>query len=270
MTDQERADAAEKETQEQATTEGDQIEGDEEDVVILAGEKEDDTPPAKEESSVIRHLRNMVRDKSKESRELREQLAVVKDDGPKLGPKPTLEGSGFDNAKYESALDKWYVDKADVDRRKQEREQAEAAKTKAWQDKLSAYQEKSKTLKVTDFKDVEEIVLGTFNVTQQGLLIDGTDNPAAVLYAVGKRPELLAELAAETNPVKFVKRLASLESTMTVTRRKPAAPPEGKAPEGSGGNKGKSELDKLREEAARTNDYSKVIAYKAKLRAEGK
>ena len=105
-------------------------------------------------------------------------------------------------------------------------------------------------------------MLDTLSTVQQGLLIDGTDNPAVVLYAIGKRPELLKELAAEENPVKFVKRLVKLESTMTITKRKPGAPPE-EIPESSGKKSSSgNQLEKLREEAAKTGDFSKVVAYK--------
>lgn len=234
------------------------VEG-EETIIIIGDEKE--PPRIDGDSSTIRHLRTLYKDKSKEAKQLREQLAAK--EIPTLSSKPTFESCDGDPQKLEKELDEWHAKKAELDSKKAEAERQEKQRAETWQTKLNSYGDKKKALNVQDYDDVEEAVLDTLNVTQQGVLIDSTDNPAAVLYAIGKRPELLKELAGETNPVKFAAKLARLESTMTITKRKPGIPPE-EVPEGSGKPKGGvDQLEKLREEAARTGDYSKVTAYKA-------
>jgi len=58
---------------------------------------------------------------------------------------------------------------------------------------------------------------------------------------------------------------------LKVTQRKSAPPPE-RVVQGNAGTSGSvdSSLDKLRAEAERTGDYTKVMRYKAQMRAKGK
>ena len=98
-------------------------------------------------------------------------------------------------------------------------------------------------------------------------MLQGADNPALVIYALGKNPKKAKELAAITDPVKFAFAVAKLESQLKVTNRKAPPPPE-KTMRGTGPGSGAvdSTLERLREEAARTGDMTKVIRYKAEQR----
>jgi hypothetical protein len=71
--------------------------------------------------------------------------------------------------------------------------------------------------------------------------------------------------------VKFAFAVSKLESQLKVTNRKPATTPE-KVLTGTGSTSGSvdSTLDKLRAEAEKTGDYTKVTAYKRKLKQERK
>jgi hypothetical protein len=106
-----------------------------------------------------------------------------------------------------------------------------------------------------------------FNETQQGMIIQGANNSAALVYALGKNPTKAKELASIKDPVKFAWEASKLEGTMKATTRKPRSKPE-RTVKGSATLSGSTDgtLEKLREEAAKTGDHSKVIAYKKQKR----
>jgi hypothetical protein len=77
------------------------------------------------------------------------------------------------------------------------------------------------------------------------------------------------ELSSIKDPVKFAFAVAKLETQLKVSNRKAAPPPE-KVVKGTGRVSGSvdSTLERLREEAAKSGDMSKVIAYKRQMRAK--
>jgi hypothetical protein len=200
--------------------------------------------------------------------EAREQAAPV---GPKpVGPKPKLEDHDYDTDRYETALESWYAQKAAADKAEREaQKQAEEAQ-KAWQAKLDGYGKAKADLKVRDYDEAEHTVMETLNVTQQGVVLQGAENPALVVYALGKNPKKAKELAALTDPVKFAFAVAKLEAQLKVTPRTKAPAPERVLPAGTAPVSGGSDstLERLREEAARTGDLTKVHAYKQQLKAK--
>jgi len=121
---------------------------------------------------------------------------------------------------------------------------------------------------VKDFEDAESFAMETFSVTQQGIVIQGAENPALVIYALGKNPQQAKELAAVNDPVKFAFAVAKLETQLKVSNRKAPPPPE-KTVTGNGGAAGAMDatLERLRAEAERTGDYTKVTQYKRQKRA---
>jgi hypothetical protein len=240
-------------------------------VVISIG---DEAPPPEEETERapewVRELRKQHRELQKRVREYeaKEQAAPA---GPKpVGPKPKLEDHDYDTDRYETALEVWYAQKAAADKAEREaQKQAEEAQ-RAWQAKLDGYGKAKADLKVRDYDEAEHMVMETLNVTQQGVVLQGAENPALVVYALGKNPKRAKELAAITDPVRFAFAVAKLEAQLKITpRTKPPAPerslPAGTAPVSGGSD---TTLERLREEAARTGDMTKVVAYKRQLAAK--
>jgi len=84
---------------------------------------------------------------------------------------------------------------------------------------------------------------------------------------LGKNPKKLEELSKITDPVDFAFKVAKLESQLKVTDRKAPKPEKRVSSNKSGGISGNSDktLDRLRDEAAKSGDYTKVTAYKRKL-----
>ena len=257
-----------------ATAEADADDDDSEMIVSFGDEEPEESPTSKNperESSTFREMRKREREKTKTIKELEARLAKYEEaEKPTLGPKPTLEGCEYDTGKFEAALERWHETKRAHDAEQEQQKTVQQQAQEAWEQKLTKYQEAKTGLKVRDYQEAEEIVQDTLNVTQQGVIISEVKDPALLVYALGKNPKKLDELASITDPVKFIFAVARMETQLKTSSRKPAPAPE-KTVTGSGSTSGaNATLEKLRNEAARTGDFSKVHAYKRKLKAQGK
>ena len=246
--------------------EGESGDDGDDDVVISIGEE---APPQEEEPRApewVRELRKSNREKERKIRELEAKLnaTAIETKPVALGKKPTLEDCDYDSDEFEAKLAEWYERKREYDAAEATAEAQRDAEAKAWQDKLDSYAKAKASLKVRDYEDAEAFALDTFNVTQQGIVLQGSDNPALIIYALGKNTKRAKELASINDPVKFAFAVAKLETQLKVTNRKAAASPERTITSGGGRLSGSvdSTLDRLREEALKTGDLSKVMAYK--------
>lgn len=269
-------DAGENNAASDQLTDGETEQHDEEsdEVVVSIGEE---APPAEEEQRApewVRELRKANREKERRIRELEAKLQTTAQTENKpvaLGPKPKLEEFDYDADRFEQALDAWHERKRQHDLETERVRQAEQTQQQAWQAKLEGYSKAKAELKVRDYEDAEAIAQEVFNVTQQGVILQGADNPALVIYALGKNPKKAADLAKINDPVKFAFAVAKLEKELKVTNRRAAPAPE-RVIQGTGRVSGAvdSTLERLREEAARTGNMTKVIQYKAQKRAASK
>jgi len=244
---------------------------DEDEVVLtIAGEE----PKVEEEELKpwVNELRKNYRDSQRENRMLKEQLKAVQPNQQNTidpGKKPTLEQFEFDTEEYEKELSIWYDRKRlaeDAELKIQadrEREQEE------WNKKLVSYNNLKSKLKFKDFGDAEELVKDSLSVIQQGLIIECAENSALVVYALGKNQQRLKELSAITSLAKFASKIGALEKDLSVKKRAKPPSPE-KIVKGSGSTSGalNSTLEKLRAEAEKTNDYTKVYQYKREQKAK--
>lgn len=244
-------------------------EGDE--VIVSIGEpppQDDEEAPQESAPDWVRELRKNYRELQREKRELEQKLKATQAPAPRptLGPKPTLEGCDYDAEKYESDLERWYEQKRAADTEVAKLQAARQAEEQEWQAKLQGYAKARTQLKVRDFEDAEHTVLEALNETQQGIILAGCKNPAMVVYAIGKNPGKAKELAAIQDPVKYAFAVAELEGQLKVSTRK--APPPERTISGSGPLSGSVDqtLDRLRKEAERTGDYSKVMRYRSEIK----
>ena len=253
----------------EATTE--QEESAEEEVVVQIGEE---SPPQEQPAPEwVRELRKNYRELQREKRELEARLqATAQVARPvEVGKKPQLEDFDYDADKFEVALAEWFDRKRQADEQVRRVQHEQEQVQQAWQNKLQSYGMAKAELKVKDYEDAEEIVQQSLNVTQQGIVIQGAENPALVVYALGKNPKKAKELASITDPVKFAFAIAKLETQLKVTNRKAAPPPE-TVVKGTARMSGAvdSTLERLRVEAERTGNYTKVMQYKKQLRSAKK
>jgi len=235
-----------------------------EDIVVSIGEE---PPPPEPEPAPewVRELRKSHRELQKRNRELEAQVHQTTETNPvvTLGAKPSLEQHDYDTDKYEASLADWYERKRSVDDQQAQARQAEQQQADAWQQQLQGYADAKSKLKVRDYDDAEEVAQQTFNVVQQGVMIQGAEDPALVIYALGKNPKKAKELAQIDDPVKFAFAVAKLESQLKISNRKAATRPEGKV-SATAPLKGAvdSTLERLREEASKSGNMDKVMAYK--------
>tara|TARA_R110000787_G_scaffold84374_4_gene180886 strand:+ start:1748 stop:2629 length:882 start_codon:yes stop_codon:yes gene_type:complete len=245
---------------------------DEFDVVTIGGKApatdEEDTERAPD---WVRDLRKQHREVKRQNKELQDKLTAATG-APKsaeLGAKPTLEASDYDAERFETDIAKWYESK-------RTRDDAEATKTaeldavnREWSQKMESYHDGKATLKVRDYDSAEEVVQDNLSVTQQGVILQGADNPNLVVYALGKNPKRAKEIGEIKDPVKFAFAVAKLETQLKVTNRKAVSKPEQKIsgtarPSGTAD----STLERLRVDAEKSGDYTKVFAHKRSKRAK--
>ena len=246
---------------------------DTEEVVVSIGEE---APPPEEHTPApewVKELRKTNRELQRQNRELqaRVQAAPPETKPVVIGNKPKLEDHDYDADKYEEALTDWFDRKRQADEVNAKQEAEVMNQQKAWQAKLDGYGKAKAELRVKDFEDAEEVAQQVFSITQQGVLLQGADNPALVVYALGKNPAKAKELAEIKDPVKFAFAVAKLEKDLKVTNRRQAPAPE-RIVTGTGRSSGAvdSTLERLRADAERTGNMTKVIAYKAQKRAASK
>ena len=249
-------------------------EGEPDEVVVSIGEE---APPPEEQTHApewVRELRKTNRELQRQNRELQGKLQSTAQTESKpvvLGKKPSLEEHDYDADKFEAALADWFERKRQADEVNTRQEAEVMNQQKAWQAKLDGYGKAKAELRVKDFEDAEAVAQELFSVTQQGVVLQGADNPALVIYALGKNPKKAKELSDIKDPVKFAFAVAKLEKELKVTNRRAAPPPE-RIVSGTGRVSGAvdSTLERLREEAARTGNMTKVIQYKSQKRAASK
>ena len=241
-------------------------EDDEDEVVISIGEE---SPPQDEEVRApawVRELRKSNREKERKIRELEAKLNTTATENKPVAlvAKPTLENCDYDSDEYEQKLAAWYENKREYDVAEANVAAQRDAEAKAWQDKLDSYAKAKASLKVRDYDEAEATALDTFDVTQQGIVLQGSENPALLIYAIGKSTKRAKELAAITDPVKFAFAVAKLETQLKVTNRRASTTPERTITTSGGRMSGSidSQLERLRAEALKTGDLSKVMAYK--------
>lgn len=263
------------ETDEGEATEGDAPEADADEndsvVVSITG----DTPAPEDDEAErapewVRDLRKQHRDEKRKNRELQEKLDAMSGAGKtaELATKPTLEAADFDTDRFEKDLEAWYEQKREYDAVEASKKAEQETAEKEWTQKLEGYQAAKTGLKVRDYDDAEEVVQDSLTVTQQGMILQGAENPALLVYALGKNPTRAKELGSIKDPVKFAFAVAKLETQLKVTSKKAQPKPE-KMISGSGRSSGTvdNQLERLRADAEKTGDFSKVTAYKRQKRA---
>ena len=246
---------------------------DTEEVVVSIGEE---APPPEEHTPApewVKELRKTNRELQRQNRELQGKLQAAPTENKPvvIGNKPKLEDHDYDADKYEEALTNWFERKRQADDVNAKQEAEVMNQQKAWQAKLDGYGKAKAELRVRDYEDAEAIAQEVFSITQQGVILQGAENPALVVYALGKNAKKAKELAEITDPVKFAFAVAKLEKELKVTNRRAAPAPE-RIVSGTGRSSGAvdSTLERLREDAARTGNMTKVIQYKAQKRSASK
>lgn len=251
----------------------------EEDRVVTIGDEEPEAVAEEEEApdkgELVKKLRKVTRGLEKKNKALQRQIdanakaaEVVKP--IELGEKPTLKSCEYSDEKFEKAIIEYDARKRKVDAQEKQRAELAEEEAKTWNSRKEQYAELKQEHKFKDFDEAEELVSTTFSKTQQGIIIQGSKDAAILVYALGKNPKKLEELAKIKNPVDFTFAVANVEAQLKVKSKKAPAPEKRVSTGKAGGMSGNGDktLDRLREEAAKTGDMTKVVAYKKKMRKD--
>lgn len=223
----------------------------------------------------VKDMRKQNREQRKRLRQLEQELAtksqaqLQQQPLTELGEKPTLEKAEYDSVRYEKELAEWFEKKKALDDQRARAKAQEEEQQKQWKERVSMYERDKLVLHADDYDDAEAVIREHLDVVQQGIIVQGAKNAALMIYALGKNPDKAQMLGAIKDPVRFAFAVGRLEAQLKVHDKKPAVPPEGKVI-GSARTTGSADvtLERLRAEAAKTGDYSKVNAYKRKLKAQ--
>jgi FMN phosphatase YigB (HAD superfamily) len=246
--------------------------GDDDELVITLGEEQPEPEP--EETPVIRQMRQALKEAKRREREkdailqqLQARPAAPEPQDP--GPIPKIADFDFDDDKHAAAVSEWTAKKAAAELAKAQRQRQQQEQQEAWNKRVQAYEQAKTALKVPRFDDAEEAVKDTLTIAQQSLILKAKE-PEKLIYALGNNPKRLKALAAITDPVDFVYAVGELRQEMRVIpKKKPPVPERVPARGGAGGyTTADNSLEKLRAEAEKTGDYSRVLAYKRDMKAK--
>lgn len=228
--------------------------------------EEPEVKQVKESPEWVKELRKQHRLQAKRIREL-EAAAAAREQGVKLPEKPKLDQYDYDEVKFEQAMDAYYAAKASHDAKAAQIEAQRQQEYESAVQKRARYTEASQALKVSDYKDAEDEVINALSEAQQGMILSGADRPELLVYALGKNPAKLHELASIKDPVRFAFAASKLEKDLKVSNRKSeSARPETTVKTTAATKATSNTLERLREEAMRTGDMTKVLAFKQKMR----
>lgn len=236
-------------------------------------EEVEQEPKKEEKPNLVQHLRKELKEKNKELREREKRLKAFEEKKNELGelpPKPSLddEDIDFDQELYEEKLIDWNTQKQKHDEKANDARQQQEDLQADHESRVSAYRESMDALPYEDTDDAEDTAKMYLDDTQQALILQATDDPAKMIYAIGTNEKLAEQIAKVTNPVQFIAKVAKLE--MRLNKNMPNKPKPSAASRVKGGavsRKGSDEvLDKLRAEAEKTGDFTKVRQHKKRVR----
>lgn len=254
--------------------------------ISLGDEPEEEAP--EEKSPVIRDLRKSHKDMAKairqKERELAEKTAEIErlkgaNAAPEpVGNEPSLDDPDidYDTEKFKAKFTAWHSRKSAVEAEQQQRQREIDEQNKVFQARHDAVIAATKALRVPDLDDAAESFDATFTPLQRGIIIGGPDDPkisAQLRYVLGRNPTAAKKLADIKDPVKFAFAIADTMTKLKVSSKKTAPPPERvvrSSVAGAAAGNSDAILAKLREEANKTGNMDKVMAYKAELRAKAK
>lgn len=253
--------------------------------VVMPG---DEQKPPKNKSWA--RLRRTAEKAKAEAAEYKRQLEALKnpqaaDEDP--GPEPTEESCGWDGDVLKAKYKEWLEKVAKRDARKAEQAKKAQESERHANTVRAKYRESCEELVSKHgvpkdrFEQAEKEVISQLSDEKQAILLKvvGPEKAPMVVHFLGRRPEELDKLVAETDRDSYVSRLAELKVGVQVkkgnkgsgnsnkgtpTRPKPEAPLRGG---GGGSGSGSTTLERLRAKAEETGDYTEVIRYQEREEA---
>jgi hypothetical protein len=252
------------EEQEPEQQEGEEPEEQREEEPEQIGFDDEDDDKPKSESELIRVLRQRLKDQRKD---FAEQRRTPEDAPIVVGDKPTMEVCDYDEDRYTAQLDEWHDRKRQADERERRQTDQQTQQQQKWQQVTERYNTGKAALPYRDKDEAEEAAFAVLPDTARAIIAKVADDPAKMIYALGRSPGKLAELAKIDDPLELVKAITKMEAKVTTKTGK--RPPDPDRPLKGGvvtATKADKELERLEKEADRTGDRSALAKYRASKR----
>lgn len=214
-----------------------------------------------------KELQRQTRDQAQKLRDLEAKVAAAKpvEQPVVLGPKPVLKAFADEEeiAQHDKDIDAWYARKAEVENVQRKQTKAAEDEQAKWVARLQDVDQETSKLKVSDRKVSEQNFDEIFAPMQRGLILGAFDAKTSALlrYALGTNPKKARELAAIPDTAKFIVAIADLRRDMKVTPRKAPIPDTPVRSNVAGAAAVDNQKERLRDEARRTGDYTKVAEF---------
>lgn len=241
----------------------------EEEVVIAFADEGEETDPA-QDTPLVKKLREQLRELQKKAHRA-DPASSAADPEPTIPQRPrSVADYEYDEDRFNAAFDEYEAAKEKHAAWQARENERKAAHQRIQDEQAKRIEQQRNGLGVADYEARAALVKERLNEQQLAVLIEGADNPARIIYALGRSETRLDELASMTSLAKFAARLGQMEKEIRVTKRTPP-PPESRV---TGGNASVAiggtdkELERLEREADRTGDRTRVIAYKRQLKQQ--
>jgi hypothetical protein len=248
--------------------ETDTPQGEAEEVVITFADEGDDETEA---TPLVKKLREQIRDRDRKLSQMRRAPAPANDADPEptIPDRPrTLADFDYDEDRFSQAMDAHVEGKERHVEWRQREEKRKGERGAQEAEQARQIEQQRKALGVGDYDVKAGLVRERLTDAQMAILINGADNPAQMIYALGRSESRLDMLCGEDNLAKFAVMLGRMEKDIKVTK-KSAPTPESRvrgatASVAIGGSD--KQLERLEKEAERTGDRSKLIQYRQTLK----
>jgi hypothetical protein len=246
---------------------GDEGQGAAEETVIAFADENDDEA---EQTPLVKRLRQQLRDRDRRLSQMRRAPSSGDaDPEPTVPARPrSVADFDYDEERFNEALDQHLAAKDDHSAWKQREEKRKGQRSEQEAEQARQIEQQRKALGVGDYEAKAGLVRERFTDAQMSILISGADNPAQVIYALGRSESRLDMLAGEENLAKFAVMLGKMEKDIKVTKKNAPAPETRvRGATGSISVAGSDKrLEQLEKEADKTGDRSKLIAYRASIK----
>lgn len=224
---------------------------------------------------------DVMSEKDAENQLLRMQLVQMNQSVQKKekAVKPTMESCGFDEGKYDSAMQTFtrsgaesvFSEKIGELQQQQNQQAIEQQKNKA----IGAHYERADALKVKDYDEAEEAAVSVLGSELVQNIAASADDSHTLIYYLGKNKAKAEELKLlfANDPAKATYALGKLAAGLTIKPVTKKSTPDIDSPLEGGGGGGSSawetKLKHVRAEARKTGNISPILRLKEEAKAAG-
>ena len=263
------------EAEEQAEELGDavdeQAEEAQEELIVTIGDQEHKDEEEASAPNWVKELRKKNKEDQKRLRELEEENRKLKGGAPvEQEPKePELEDFDYDADLFKKAMREYFDKKSKFEAKQAEQAKAQEEINKEWQAKNEAYAKAKSRFNADKMAEAESEVTSVLSPARQAMLMDVSDDPAAMVVALGQNPEILRKIASIKSDGQAIKEMVKVEMQMKVQSKGKTPPPPERTISGSGRtpNSTANRLEELREKAHKTGDMTEYLAEKRRQKS---